>query len=90
MFVSSAGSRIQGHFRAEELVFPSADGIPLTCSLWLQSFEMVKYPGTAMFQCGASTESTVDPTFFHSRVVGNRKQSKSQSALGEGTRGGVV
>ena len=79
-----------GVFERRSLFFQSVAGISLTRPSWLQSFEMMKYPGMAMFQCGASTESKVDPTFCHSRVVGNRKQSKSQSALGEGTRGGVV
>lgn len=53
------------------------------------SVEMTKCSCVARFQCGACTESQVDPTYFLSRVVGNRKQSKRQGTSGEDARSGV-
>lgn len=65
-----------------------ADGIFIHDSFWLQSEETVKYSSPTMFQCGACRSSTVDPTYFRSRVVGNRKSSKRQRPFGEDTRRG--
>lgn len=76
-------------FAREGVIVGLIDGILVDCSFGLQPLEMIKYSCVARFQCGACTGSQVDPTYFLSRVVGNRKQSKRQGNSGEGTRSGV-